>query len=155
MAKAKKKFNINTHIRSAIRKIWMWSPIRREALKRAKVGPNKYKCENPECGKIFPLKEMHVDHIEKVTPNSGITKPEDWGLVIKAMLFITIDDLLSICKPCHKVKTDDEKAKTKAAKAALKSGDVGRSKRADTSGAGKVVSKSSRRPRKKGTDKPE
>lgn len=82
-------------IRSALRKIWLWSAERKECLKLAKVKKGKYRCNN--CKKLFGLKEVQVDHIDP------IGKFIDWNTLIERM-FCPVSNLQCLCKPCHKAK---------------------------------------------------
>jgi 5-methylcytosine-specific restriction endonuclease McrA len=70
-----------------------------------------YKCA--KCLGAFPSKDVQVDHIEPIIdPNIGFV---DWNSVIEAM-FCEKDNLQCLCKPCHKIKTDAEKALAKERK---------------------------------------
>lgn len=99
MAKKKKKFNPKSKIVPAIRRIWFHSPLRREALKRAKV-EEYYRCE-----KCKGLQEkVHVDHIEPCVPLTGW---EGYDIFI-GNLFCDTDKLQIICEKCHSKKTSEE-----------------------------------------------
>jgi len=98
MAK-KKKFNPKTKIVAAVRRIWFHSPLRREALKRAKVD-EYYRCE-----KCHGLQErVHIDHIDPCVPLTGWDGFD--GFITR--LFCEIDKLQIICEKCHSKKTLDE-----------------------------------------------
>lgn len=59
------------------------------------------------CGGIFPETTCSVDHIEPVVdPNKGFTS---WDDVIER-LFCEEDGLQVLCKECHDIKTNKEKA---------------------------------------------
>lgn len=47
-----------------LRMVWHRSIPYWEAMHRAKVAPNQYKCEG--CNKVFKLREVQVDHIDPV-----------------------------------------------------------------------------------------
>lgn len=100
MSKRKnKKFNPKTKIVSATRRIWFYSPLRREALKRAKVD-DYYRCE-----KCFGLQEkVHIDHIEPCVPLTGW---EGFDSFI-TRLFCEPDQLQVICEKCHSKKSLEE-----------------------------------------------
>lgn len=83
--------------RSAIRKIWMYSAIRREAIKRAKVAPNQYLCAN--CNERFKSNEIDVNHINGC---GSLKEFEDFSPFISAMFNENIDGLEILCKNCHK-----------------------------------------------------
>lgn len=106
-----KTYNIKTEIRSALRRVWLYSPLRRDALKRSKIAWGKYVC--PKCLSINGPKLMDVDHIVKATPKGGINEPEDWGIFIKNLLYCGPDGVVALCKPCHAIKTKEERSETK------------------------------------------
>ena len=85
----------------------MWSPLRREALARARVSRGKYKCET--CKELVGPKEIDIDHIQRITPEGGINEPEDWGILIRRLLHCGLEGLVAMCKPCHKLKTAEER----------------------------------------------
>lgn len=87
--KKKRKWNGAALITAAIRRIWAWSPLRREALKRAKVGKDIC-CE--ECGDITDKPEVH--HDSEVVLHSMSKE-------IAAKLFPDVDQLTVVCKSCH------------------------------------------------------
>lgn len=63
-----------------------------------------YQCEL--CKQEFTQKDMEVDHIKPVVdPKKGFTT---WDNFIDR-LFCEKHNLQAICKPCHKVKTKEEK----------------------------------------------
>lgn len=114
----RKKYETKTKNRvvSALRKIWLYSELRREVL-------NKYYVEttyflNPKTGRKNQLKlylcnacetvtdEIHVDHIKSVGS-------DDWTERINNMLFCEVDDCQVLCKPCHREKTKTERRKKK------------------------------------------
>jgi hypothetical protein len=78
-----------------------WSPIN-EALKDAKVGPNRYKCAS--CENSFPVKEIRRDHIETVIPLGGF---DSFDGVIRRM-FCDKEGVQILCLICHNIKTDQE-----------------------------------------------
>jgi hypothetical protein len=95
--KRPKKYNVDSKIRSALRRIWLYSPQRREALAGAKLrGMPLYACA--KCKKHFIKQQVHVDHIEACGP-SCIGNYDD---------FITKlfhGKLQVLCVLCHKVKS--------------------------------------------------
>lgn len=86
--------------RSAIRKIWLFSAIRREAVKRAKVAPNQYLCKH--CKECFKSNEIEVNHINAA---GSLREFEDFSPFISAMFQEDLDKLEVLCKPCHKKHT--------------------------------------------------
>jgi len=58
------------------------------------------------CGSDVPSSEIQVDHIKPVVdPKKGFTT---WDTYIKR-LFCEKNNLQAVCKPCHKIKTKEEK----------------------------------------------
>lgn len=57
------------------------------------------------CHKLFPLKQVEVDHIIPIM-DKGVT----WDEVIKRM-FCEKDNLQVLCKGCHSKKTKEERKK--------------------------------------------
>lgn len=108
-------------IRSALRSAFNRYPPKYESIKAAattvqdgvyKTGVKKgkpkyirqYQCAS--CKKHFKQKDVQVDHI---TPAGSLKDYDDLpGFVSR--LFCTIDELQVLCKPCHKLKTQQEKA---------------------------------------------
>lgn len=85
---------IQSKIRSSLRKLWLYSQERRDALKRAKVFTKAWKCE--KCNAITDSPD--VDHIIPV----GSYK-NGWDDLIERM-FCDSDGLQVLCKKCHKEK---------------------------------------------------
>ena len=85
-------------IRSAIRKVWMWSYPRRLAKERCKNEQGFFVCEL--CEKVTPT--IHVDHI---TPVGQL----DEGFFTR--LYCPSSQLQSLCKKCHNEKTKEERKK--------------------------------------------
>ena len=105
---------VTSALRAASRR---WPP-KFKALKEAFVGrkTNKktgklamhYKCV--KCKKQFVATDVQVDHIFPVVdPKTGFVS---WDLFIDR-IFCEIENLQVLCKPCHKIKTDQEKAERK------------------------------------------
>ena len=105
---------VTSALRAASRR---WPP-KYKALKEAFVGrkENKktgklamhYKCA--KCKKHFVAVDVQVDHIHPVVdPKVGFI---GWDSFIDR-IFCEIENLQVLCKPCHKVKTEKEKAERK------------------------------------------
>lgn len=98
-----------TFIRSGLRKCWMKWPPKYELLKekRVKVEGKRHKFEYPcyRCSGWFQQKEITVDHKE---PAGQLRGYEDLPGFVKRM-FVGKDNLQLLCKPCHKVKTKEER----------------------------------------------
>lgn len=111
--KKAKKFSHKSLIRSAIRKIWMWSPMRREAIKNARVAPGTVACalcerrmkENP---KAPTKKEYQVDHIVPASEPAALI--HDWNDFVDRM-FVPASEHRVLCIECHQEKTDQENSK--------------------------------------------
>ena len=97
-------------LRSATRR---WPP-KYERIKDAYCGTKRnkrtgrdakhYSCAT--CGGEFPQREVQVDHIEPIG-----TCPT-WDEFIEK-LFCEKDNLQVVCKPCHKIKTKEERDESK------------------------------------------
>lgn len=131
MAKKKKKprkFNENSAIRSAIRRIFSRSPLVIEVMKDARrerewlkkdgtpaVKPRvEYLCA--KCNKWFMGKNIQVDHREPVIELQGFV---DWNTFV-ARLFCDKSNLHVLCKECHHTKTQEEAAARRAFKKSQK-----------------------------------
>lgn len=101
MAKAK-KWNPKSRIIAAVRKIWLWSPLRREALKRAKTASGLYKCS--DCDNEY--EKVHVDHIEPVIDVKNGWQGYD--SFVERLLFISDSGVQILCETCHSTKTQLE-----------------------------------------------
>lgn len=71
--------------------------MRRDALKRAKVGPDEYRCNH--CEALYSLKGVQVDHIEPVVP---IDIHHSWDDYITRLFYGALQVL---CRECHATKT--------------------------------------------------
>jgi 5-methylcytosine-specific restriction endonuclease McrA len=109
----KRTFIVST-LRGGMRR---WPP-KWEALKDAFAGkmvnPNTkrlayhYKCAS--CKNLFTTKDIQIDHIQPVVdPIKGFISYDDFI----DRLFCQKDNLQVLCKPCHKIKTNEEKQKRK------------------------------------------
>jgi 5-methylcytosine-specific restriction endonuclease McrA len=121
--KPKPPYNEKSAIRSALRTAWHRHPRLKEVLKRERIERNLirkdgtkgalrvfYRCD--VCGGEFPAKNIQVDHVQPVgpTPGSKLAPPElTWDTFI-GRLFCPAENLKTVCKTCHKKKTDKETA---------------------------------------------
>jgi 5-methylcytosine-specific restriction endonuclease McrA len=107
---ARFKSFVTSALRAASRR---WPP-KYKALKEAFTGKKinaksgklamHYKCAS--CRKHFVATDVQVDHIEAVVdPAKGF---QSWDVFIDRM-FCEIENLQVLCKPCHKIKTEQEK----------------------------------------------
>lgn len=98
-------------IRSALRRAWMKFPTRYQALNDAKRpygGKDKrtkweYQCNH--CSKWFKTKEVQVDHIVP----AGTLKSYEHLPAFVEKLFCEKANLQILCKPCHEIKTKEER----------------------------------------------
>lgn len=108
---AKFRSFIKGNLRRATQK---WKPIQ-DCLKEARVERGMYLCAG--CNETVPatikddsgkrVKNIHVDHINPIIdPAVGWTSYDD---MIERM-FCEKENLQALCEPCHKKKTDEEKA---------------------------------------------
>lgn len=103
--KKKRTWNLKGYIISALRKIFRFSPLRREALLRAKTKKGLYKCAISK--KSFPVDQVTVDHKEPVVD----VKQGFIGFdVFISRLFCHPDNLQVINKTIHSKKTKEEMA---------------------------------------------
>ena len=87
--KKRKKKNIDSVIRSALRRCWRYSDSRKDTLKR-----DENTCQH--CHKVKSKEVKIVVHH---------TQPPPWGELIadvKAKLFQTPDTLITLCTDCHR-----------------------------------------------------
>lgn len=114
----KPKFNQNSAQRSAWRRIFSRSPAVIEALQKARRERPWYKKDGTtaarprveflcsSCNEWFMRKDIQVDHeVPVIDPVKGF---ETWE-IFSDRLFCDPSNLNVLCKPCHKVKTDEEK----------------------------------------------
>lgn len=108
MRKSKKEWNLKRLIVCALRKIFFYSPLRRQCLQQAKMG-DLYKCSVTK--KKYPIDKVTVDHIDPVVdPKLGFV---DWNTFI-ARLFCDVSNLQCISKVEHAKKTKEERQKRKS-----------------------------------------
>jgi 5-methylcytosine-specific restriction endonuclease McrA len=112
MPKAKPKYNLQSKITSALRKVWRYSPERLECVNAAK-DPNTPKhsiCQ--ECGNIVNTKLTAIDHIVPVVSEEGF---KDWDTFV-SRLFCQVSNLRCLCEGCHAKITKQQAAAKKAFK---------------------------------------
>lgn len=104
-------------IRGGVRKaIWNRYPIKIEYTKA-----NRKRIVNPNpkgkvatvwggtcylCDKDFAQKDLQVDHKEG---HHSLKTMADIETFLTGLLFLTVDDLAFVCKPCHKAKSYSER----------------------------------------------
>lgn len=94
------KFNLKTRLRSAIRLVWLRSPIRYEILRRARTERGLYECSL--CLDKFPIKEMQVDHIIPIGSIGLHDSKLDFTEFVYRMFYT---EMQAVCYDCHKKKT--------------------------------------------------
>jgi 5-methylcytosine-specific restriction endonuclease McrA len=99
-----KKWNTKSKVVPALRRIWLHSPLRREASKRAKDG-QYYRCEL--CSAL--QSKVYIDHIVPAVTTEGW---EGFDSFIER-LFCPPDQLQAICESCHTDKTTQENQERK------------------------------------------
>lgn len=86
---------------NTLRKLWLFSPERREAIKASKC-EGGYRC--CVCGGIIPNQKLvKVDHKEQVRSHGW-----DWNDFMER-LFCPSDGLQIMCKACHDKKSKEER----------------------------------------------
>lgn len=100
-------------IRSGLRAKWQrWWP-RYEALKNARrkyAGPNtkqKWEFQCADCRDYFLQRQVQVDH---VVPCGTLRSYADIAGFVQR-LFVEVAGLRVLCKPCHAVRTKEEREK--------------------------------------------
>lgn len=100
-----KKWDQEREIIKALRKVWMFSPDRKQALRRALLRTGWYRCS--DCGR--ETEKPKVDHVE---PIGAFV---DWNEFVDS-LFCHEVNLLIKCMECHKAKTKAESQERAARK---------------------------------------
>ena len=90
-----------TRLRAAIRDVWRYSYARKLVEERAKDKNGFPICE--KCGKKVP--KIQVDHI---IPCGDVLSP---GYIDRT--FVSSDKMQALCPACHKIKTKEDKEKSK------------------------------------------
>jgi 5-methylcytosine-specific restriction endonuclease McrA len=110
------KYNLKSQIRSALRRVWLYSPMRRDALGASRVSRGVYRCGY--CGQLFGPKMMNVDHKVPATAPEGTNDATGWGKFIVGLLYegARPENLVSCCKDCHKEKTKKETSERRGKK---------------------------------------
>ena len=105
--KQKKQFNVFGKIRTALRGIYRYSPMRREAVKAAtQKDPEQgsfFVC--PLCKKQWPVQMIDVDH----QPQCGSL--QKWEDLTQFAVQLFEGPVRVICKICHKKVTKTQRTK--------------------------------------------
>lgn len=99
---------VRSHLRNAFR-YWIPMKLCKEAARRPNESANKrlkweYQCNH--CKGWFPSTETQVDHI---VPAGSLKCPEDIAPFLARLT--TEKGFQTLCKPCHNIKTQEEKKK--------------------------------------------
>jgi hypothetical protein len=92
---------------SQLRKASYKWKYRTDAIKKARIDRGVYKCAS--CYKLMGPKDFAVDHKDPVVDERGFV---DWNTYVPRMICHT-DNWQVICKPCHNIKTQQEKESRK------------------------------------------
>ncbi len=104
-----KVYNVKSKIVAGIRKVWRFSPLRREVIRLAKTEDGFYRCT--KCRK--KTDNVEVDHKNPaVDPETGW---QGYDIFIER-LFCDISNLDALCLKCHTKKTEKENKVRKAKK---------------------------------------
>lgn len=105
----KERNDIISHIRLSFRR----SQVIKEAMRlsvhptiKGVRGGKRYTCNH--CKEAFLEKDIQVDHIDKVIPIGSSINDMTFDDFINR-LFCTVEELQILCKPCHLIKTKEEK----------------------------------------------
>jgi 5-methylcytosine-specific restriction endonuclease McrA len=102
--KEPKPYAWDAKIMAALRKVWRFSPERREALAAATHPENRQEVVCSSCGVWCHAKLAKVDHIEPVMAVEGW---DSWNGVIHRLQYGALQVL---CEECHRLKTKAENA---------------------------------------------
>ncbi len=110
-------------LKGAIRRVFSRSELRREAL--AKHDIDFIDATRPrvtkwsfcgECGVITPRYLMQVDHVVPIIATTETLEDLSWDELIEARVWCDINNLVPLCKECHKYKTKIENKERNAFK---------------------------------------
>lgn len=114
-----KEWNPHRHLVAAIRKVWRWSPERRDVLKRAKIDKDSWKCE--KCNTVFGIADYVTKKGRKRRRMAGAVdhvipigkQPTKWSEYPKYLVrtFCALTNLQVLCKACHDFKSKGERQK--------------------------------------------
>lgn len=102
-------------LKGAIRRVFSRSELRLQAL--AKHDVKYFDTNRPrvtkwsfcgECGVVEPRYKMEVDHISPVVKLSESLEDISWTEFIEERVWCSIDNLLPLCKDCHRQKSSAE-----------------------------------------------
>lgn len=97
-----KKFNLESKIKQALRKLSMQWPAVADTRRRARVAPSVYECEH--CGDVYG--KLEINHKNPVVdPLTGFIGFDNYI----QRLFVPAEELEAICKKCHLTVTANQR----------------------------------------------
>lgn len=104
-------------IRGGIRRaLWNRAPVKIKFLNKTRKKipnpnpkgkvPTVWGCKCALCENLFPMSLIEVDHKKG---QHQLKTLEDIGSFIRGIVLVTEDDLQTVCKPCHKIKSHSER----------------------------------------------
>lgn len=112
-------------LKGAIRRVFSRSDIRRKVVALTVVqhhDPSRPRVKKwsvcPLCEQFIPTYQLQVDHRDPIVPTDTTLEDMSWDTVIDRVWCVE-NNLMAICKPCHKEKTkleNKERRKNKGAK---------------------------------------
>ena len=103
--KPRKKLTPEQFAKNELRKAFRRWHGNNECKKKARIDRGQYVCK--KCEQIFKEKETEVDHREPVVPLDTPGKEQSMDEYVKR-LFVEVEELDLLCKPCHKIKSSQE-----------------------------------------------
>lgn len=103
-------------VKGAIRRVFSRSELRRNCIE-ASVVPGYSEESRPRvkkwsrcplCNRFIPKYLMDGDHIEPVVPVKSSLDEMTWSQVVNRV-WCDVNNLIAICKDCHKLKTSKER----------------------------------------------
>lgn len=102
----------HSFVKSGLRSLSQKWPPKYRVLSKAYTGTEinpasgrlakRYRCAS--CKSTFVAKDVEVNHIEPVVPTTGF---DSWDNIIER-LFCEESGLEVLCRPCHKIRTQEE-----------------------------------------------
>ncbi len=116
--KKKSKTSVLSKCRSALRKIWLYSELRKNALARARKARGMYQCE--KCYTFCTRHEIEADHVIPATQPEGLRSLRDLGEFAERLLGVPLEGIMCLCVQCHSAKTIEDNKLRKIVKDAIK-----------------------------------
>ena len=109
-------------IKGALRRVFSRSELRKQALAKSLVTHHDPKRKRvtkwskcPVCEQFVPTYLLEVDHILPVIPVDSSLAEMAWDVLVDN-IWCVVDNLVAICKDCHKAKTKFEQKARRAYK---------------------------------------